>query len=313
MIAPNARRLLLLGPQPKYVSLRKALDRAGIDQPAALITAGWQDEEQNDEDVLKSLPRASVNLNLFQRSEQLFAEDDELIKLFRDRQDELRILRDSYRLRLDYVLEAAREIFEINAQSTFDFDAECELAIDQLRQLDRQYYFRTTKVCDDYDEKLDTLNRELVARHRHEIQEELEKCSCLVISGGHAAIILNRLRIFGVLEMAPELPVVAWSAGAMALAKQLVLFHDSPPQGRGNPEVLRAGQSLYDDFLPLPNARRRLKLDDRTRVSLFARRFNELECIELNEDSILDRQNGEWNLTRCSRLNADGSVEELGR
>jgi hypothetical protein len=68
-------------------------------------------------------------------------------------------------------------------------------------------------------------------------------------------------------------PVFAWSAGAMALARRIVLFHDNPPQGAGNAEVLEHGLGLCPRIVPLPHAERRLRLGDPLRVSLFARRF----------------------------------------
>ena len=311
MDVPVTRRLILLGPQSKYASLKLAIDRIGCDGPVALITAGWEDDEPIDDQVRNALPSASVNLRLFQRSEQLFNDDAELIQLLRSRQDELRVLRDGYLLRLDRILDAARKILMMNSQGIFDFRPECELTIDQLRQLDRQYFVRTSQVCDQYEQRLDTNNRPQVIKHREEIRDMLDQCGGVVISGGHAAIILNRLRIFGVLEMAATQPIVAWSAGAMALADQIVLFHDSPPQGRGNPEVLRAGMGLFHEFLPLPNARRRLKLRDKDRVSLFSRRFDRYKCVELNHRTILDRTDGNWSCTKCGQLKTDGSVEEL--
>ncbi len=311
MDVPVTRRLILLGPQSKYASLKSAIDRIGCDGPVGLITAGWEDDEPINAQVRNALPSSSVNLRLFQRSEQLFNDDSELIQLLRSRQDELRVMRDGYLLRLDRILDAARKILIMNSQGIFDFSPECELTIDQLRQLDRQYFVRTSQVCDQYEQRLDMKNRRHVIKHREEIGDILDECGGIVISGGHAAIILNRLRIFGVLDMAAKQPIVAWSAGAMALADQIVLFHDSPPQGRGNPEVLRAGLGLFHEFLPLPDAHRRLKLRDKNRVSLFSRRFDRYKCVELNHRTILDRTDGNWSCTKCGQLNSDGMVEEL--
>lgn len=43
----------------------------------------------------------------------------------------------------------------------------------------------------------------------------------------------------------PEVPIMAWSAGAMVVSERIVLFHDSPPQGRGNAEMLGPGLGLF--------------------------------------------------------------------
>ena len=97
--------------------------------------------------------------------------------------------------------------------------------------------------------------------------------------------------------------VLAWSAGAMALGRVIVLFHDRPPQGRGVAEVMDAGLGLYDDFLPLPHARRRLDLDDRQRVSIFADRFAPLQCAAMDE--------GSWVVLRSNRISSTHGARRL--
>src|SRR5437764_598914 len=73
----------------------------------------------------------------------------------------------------------------------------------------------------------------------------IRRTSALAIAGGHVAVLLNRLRLFGILALAEGRTIIAWSAGAMAVSDRIVLFHDSPPQGPGNPEVLGAGLGLF--------------------------------------------------------------------
>jgi hypothetical protein len=104
------------------------------------------------------------------------------------------------------------------------------------------------------------------------------------------ASLLNRMRLFelqALLTSLPRpLPVFAWSAGAMAITERVVLFHDSPPQGPGNAEILGEGLGLLPGIVALPHASRRLRLEDPKRVSLFARRFKPDVCVALDE---LDR------------------------
>lgn len=292
MLDPS-RPITLLGPQPNYASLKVALEQQAIDGPVALITAGWETDEQEDGELKQAIGVESINLNLFARTEQLFADDPELIQWLRDRQDELRHLRDAYNGRLNHLLRAAREIIR-RKEVLVDLESERESAIEMVRQLDRQYFVRTSQIVDRYEEQLQTAHRPQVIQHRQEIGEILNGVNAILISGGHVAIILNRLRIFGILEMNPCLPIVAWSGGAMALSDQIVFFHDSPPQGKGNPEVLRAGMGVFQDLLPLPDARARLRLKDRTRVKLFARRFGRYRCVILDEQTILRREHGSW-------------------
>lgn len=285
--------LVLLGPQSNYDSLRTAISDLHLSSPVALITAGWETEEHYDQELKAAIGIEAINLNLFARTEQLFANDTELIHSLRIRQDKLRHLRDAYNDRLNHLLGAAKQIMG-RQNSLIELDAERESAIEMVRELDRQYFERSSQIFDDYEQQLQTENRPLVARHRDVIREQLDRTGAILIAGGHVAIILNRLTIFGILEMRPELPIIAWSGGAMALSNQVVFFHDSPPQGAGNAEVHRAGMGLFSDLLPLPGARSRLNLNDRNRVELFARRFNRFRCVVFDDQTVLQRQNGNW-------------------
>ena len=78
------------------------------------------------------------------------------------------------------------------------------------------------------------------------------------------------------------------------LPDRIVLFHDSPPQGRGNAEVLGAGLGLFPGVVVLPHARRRLMLHDSGRISVFARRFAGATCIALDERCWLKFAGARW-------------------
>lgn len=308
--------LFLLGPQPEYATLKTVLKSLNLRQPAALITCGWETEENEDAELVNALREVgskSINLGLFTRTEQLFANDPELIQVLQARQDEIRHMREVYKDRLHHLLKAARQILR-RKDPLVDFSAEQESAIDMIRQLDRQYDARLGQLVDDYENRLNTPQRHFVVAHRREIADILQGVGALIISGGHVAIILNRLKIFGVLENLPQVPIIAWSGGSMALASQIVFFHDSLPQGPGNPEVLRAGMGLFHDLLPLPAADARLKLQDRIRVQLFARRFQDFQCAVMNEQTILERR-GEswhsWNAAGSLKLGLDGRLHNL--
>lgn len=307
------RRLFLLGPQPKYTALQAVLARIEMRGPVALISAGWETDEQQDHNARAAIGGPCINLNLFARTEELFVRDPDLIEGLRKRQDELRLVRDAYRQRLSHLLRAARQMIR-RSDGGVDLSPERESAIEMVRQLDRENVARTTEIIDNYESILQTASRPLVAAHRREISEALQQCSLIAIAGGHVAIILNRLKIFGVLEAAPELPIIAWSGGTMALAEQVVFYHDSPPQGPGNAEVLRRGMGLFDGILPLPYADTRLALEDRTRVTLFARRFSEFRCVAFDEGTILERVEGHWRSTgTCPAryLGRDGQLEQF--
>jgi hypothetical protein len=100
--------------------------------------------------------------------------------------------------------------------------------------------------------------------------------------------------LFDPFELAGERPVLAWSAGAMAVAERIVLFHDSPPQGAGDAELFEPGLALHRGLVPLPHADERLALDDPHRVALFARRFSPATSVTLEFGSRIDYDAARW-------------------
>jgi hypothetical protein len=254
-----------------------------------------------------------VNLQLYHRAEEVFAADPELARALRQRQDLLRRLQEVYRLRLSYALDAARALLTRRGEPEL-LVPEREAAIAAVRELDRAHLARVAAVHAEVDEQWRPFERPEVARHRDELARLIGGCAAFAIAGGHVAVLLNRLRLFGVAELTGDKPVFAWSGGAMVAADQLVLFHDDPPQGPGNAEVLESGLGLYRGLLPLPHARRRLRLEDPLRVSLLARRFADHDCVALDDGAILRRLDGKWapwGGDGSRRLLADGSLAEL--
>jgi hypothetical protein len=140
----------------------------------------------------------------------------------------------------------------------------------------------------------------------------IARSRAVAIAGGHVAVLLYRMRLFGLAELLKDKPVFAWSAGAMAVSEKVVLFHDDQPHGPSHPETLDRGLGIAPGIVPLPHARKRLKLDDGARVTLFARRFSPAVCVTLDPGS-----RGTWNGDNwtspgdTSRLCDDGDVRGL--
>ena len=106
--------------------------------------------------------------------------------------------------------------------------------------------------------------------------------------------------------------VIAWSAGAMALADRIVLFHDRSPHGPGHPEVYGSGLSVVRDVVLLPHARARLLLDDTARMAVFARRFGPARCVLLEAGTRLELSDAGAGLPPGTRVLAeDGHVASL--
>jgi hypothetical protein len=104
--------------------------------------------------------------------------------------------------------------------------------------------------------------------------------------------------------------VIAWSAGAMALAERIVLFHDRSAHGPGHPEIHGSGLSVFRNVVPLPHARARLLLDDAPRMAVFARRFAPARCVLLENGTRIDTGGGSCP-PGARVLAADGRVSTL--
>lgn len=308
------RTVVLLGPQRFEPTVRSVVDSLGIEGRIALVTAGWQEREPEDGELRDHLGGRAVNLLLHARAEELFTADPTLSAGLRRRQERLKSLQNLYRLRLDHQLAAARELYARSGTGGL-IGPERDDAVAAVRALDDHHLARVDQVHRKLDAPWPATEHPELERHRRELAAELGACDALAIAGGHVAVLLNRLRLFRVLELARDKPLIAWSAGAMALAERVVLFYDSPPWGRGNAEVLDAGLGVLDAelagkaVLPLPDAERRLRLDDRLRVQLLARRVAPLAAYTLDPGARLVLGRGrvlEAEATR--RLRLDGAL-----
>ncbi len=313
--------LTLLGPQRLQPNLAAAIGRLGAGSPSgneriAVVTAGWQEREAEIEEMREHLDLPVIDLELHRRLERAFAEDSDLFHAHRARQDRLRAMHRLYRYRLDFALEPARELLRRDGDPAL-LEPERESALAAVRELDRQYLGRIAEVHGAFERDHPPGTHPALERQRAEVADLVAGSTVLAIAGGHVAVLLNRLRLFRFPELAAAKPVIAWSAGAMALAERVVLFHDSPPQGAGNAEVLELGLGLYRGLLPLPHARRRLRLEDPCRVALFARRFAPDLCLALDDGDAITWDRGNLRPRRSAaappprRLTPGGQVEEL--
>ncbi|MCZ6725959.1 MAG: Type 1 glutamine amidotransferase-like domain-containing protein, partial [Acidobacteria bacterium] len=224
----------------------------------------------------------------------------------------LKELQRLYRVRLDHAIAAHRELMDLAGQGGL-VAGERRSALEALRALDRHHLEQVRAVHDEFEARWQPSRREAVARQRQELAAELAAAAVVVIAGGHVAVLLNRLRLFDLRPLLTGKTIVAWSAGAMVAARWIVLFHDSPPWGAGNAEVLDVGLDLCGDILPLPDVRRRLRMDDPRRVELLARRFAPLECVGLDETSRLSRGADGWRGRGAHRFGWAGDVKVVGR
>lgn len=273
----------LLGPQQLKQSLGAVVRALGREGPVALITAGWQEREDQDEELAAQLGRSVINLRLYERGEQVLAADPEYAKAHRARQDQLRQIQEFYKLRLERTFDAALDIARKAAGTDLEAE-EVRLSLEHIRRIDAEHLERVTALREAYELQTRPLQRPVIVRHRAELKKILSSVGVVAIAGGHVAVLLNRLRMFGFHELlTDEHALIAWSGGAMVTSERVILFHESPPEGAGISEVLEAGLGLHRGVVPLPNPKLRLKLDDPLRVGWLSRRYSHSKCVAFDQ------------------------------
>ena len=291
-------RIILLGPQR-----RPTLDGAvrslfpgpgGLAGPVATITAGWQEREPDDAELSAYAGGHAVNLGLYRRWLDVQDRDPEYSAGARRLADVLAGLQEVYLLRLDYAMRAVYAVQRRSASALAAVDALGE-AVEAVRGLDEAHLHQVNGARREFFDRLAPHDRPVIAGHRAEVSAVLAGAPALVGAGGHVGVLAEVLHLFNVAAALNGAPVIAWSAGAMALTGRIVLFGDRSPRGPGHAEVYGSGLSLLRDVVLLPHARSRLLLDDTARMAVFARRFGPSRCVPLEAGTRIDvPADGAW-------------------
>jgi hypothetical protein len=298
-------RVVLLGPQrrPTVDLVIRSLE---VDGPVATVTAGWQEREPDDGELSARLGGRDVNLGLYRRWLDVQDRDPEYAAAEGRLQELLAELRDSYLLRLDYALRA---VYALQHRSRPRV-APIREAVAAVRELDEAHLRHVNDMRGEFFERLSPHDRPVIAEHRAAVTGLLGQAAALVVAGGHVGVLADVLHLFNV-AAALRAPVIAWSAGAMALAERIVLFHDRSPQGPSHAEVYGSGLSVFRGLVPLPHARTRLLLDDASRMEVFAWRFAPARCILLDSGTRVDTDSEGARPPRGRVLGEDGHVIAL--
>ncbi len=306
------KRIVLLGPQRNKPTVSRALEEHGMAGRLAVVTAGWQEREAELESLAEHLLGQNiVDLRLYDRADSVFGKDPDLREAWRERQEWLKELQRLYRRRLRRLLDTVRELDELDGIEAL-VTRERQEAMDAVRDLDREHLRKIREIARGHWQKWKPVERPAVSRHREEISALLAQCDTLLIAGGHVGVLLNRLRMFELGPLIGHLDLVAWSAGAMALSEQVVLFHDFTPEGAIDEELFDAGLSACRGLMVFPDGSNRLALDDRVRVGQLARRMRPARCVSLDEDSILTWNGRAWHSAGPVRLlRQDGSTQPM--
>ena len=278
-------KVTLLGPQrrPTLDTVAASLYPEG---PIATITAGWQEREPDDAELGKLLGSRDVNLRLYRRWLDVQERDPEFALGERRLAAVLEELQNMYLLRLDHALQAVYAIQRRSGGQRLRASVLAE-AIGAVRELDAAHLRRVSAVRGEFYQRLPPHDRAVIAEHRADVAGLLRDAAAVVIAGGHVGVLADTLHLFNVAASLRS-AVIAWSAGAMALAEQIVLFHDRSAHGPGHPEIYGRGLSVFSNVVPLPHARARLLLDDAPRMAVFARRFAPARCVLLENGTRID-------------------------
>ncbi|MDX1460799.1 MAG: Type 1 glutamine amidotransferase-like domain-containing protein, partial [Xanthomonadales bacterium] len=231
--------------------------------------------------VEREVGRGLRDLHLYRRAEQVFSGDPSLVEAYRARQDRLIRLQRLYRQRLRQLVSAAIDLYALQGEPAL-LTPERRHAISQLRSLDAHHVARVRAIHAEFEADFDPVINPLLARHVAEISSILDGCAGLLITGGNVAVLLNRMRLFGIGSRLDSIPVVGWSAGAMVLTERIVLFHDKLPRRRRDAEILSPGFGLLPGWVFLPDAAHRLDHDDVLALDVMARRFQPARCVLLD-------------------------------
>lgn len=293
-------KIILLGPQrrPTLDGVARSLGLSGL---VATVTAGWREREPDDAELSAHLAAGqgrAVNLGLYRRWLDVQERDPEYCAGERRLADTLAELQDVYLLRLDYALRAVYAVQRRSASAGVPGEGVAE-ALEAVRELDAAHLRRVNGARGEFFAGLAPHDRPVIAEHRAEVSAVLADAAALVVAGGHVGVLTEMLHLFNIAAAlqpaAGRLPVIAWSAGAMALGDRIVLFHDRSPQGPGHAEVYGSGLSLVRDVVLLPHARARLRLPDTARMAVFARRFAPARCVPLEAGTRIDvSSDGAW-------------------
>lgn len=294
-----ASRLVVLGPQRPDPNLPQALATAQAAGSTVMITAGWRHDENDNEALRAAIGPSAVSLPIYTWFEELAEQHPAFAQVYRARQARVKTLKELHLVRMGPALATVRELLEHRRDHHELVEAEIQDAVRVVRELDDRFLAQTARVQAEFAGRIAHAEPPLAARRREQARQMLRSARAICIAGGHVGVLRNRMGFFGLNEvlaecLAASIPVVAWSAGAMALARRVVLFNDDTPKGAVDDELLDSGAGLAEGLIVLPHARKRLHLSDADRLSLLATRFAPARCVGLECGAWLEQRNGVW-------------------
>lgn len=276
--------ITILGPERPAPVLADVLRDLGVRGPVALVSAGWRHDEQRDEPLREAVGVEVRNLGLYGAFRVLEREASDLLSAYTLKQSALRRAKDRYRLALVPAIAMCRELFARRRDGSCPWFLQ---SIRNLQEVDSLFVAEADRLHREFEEEAHPLAHRRVRAEIDRVRAQLDGCSAVLIAGGHVGVLRNRLAFFLFDRWLRERPVIAWSAGAMALTERVVLFHDHTTYGVGLAEILDRGLGLLPGVVFLPHARQRLDVDDVDNVAILARRLAPAAAIGLQNGAVL--------------------------
>jgi hypothetical protein len=283
------RRVTLLGPLGDDADLAAEVAAMGVDGPVALITAGWEEGERNDAEIDRRLGGGSRNLGLYGRRLDVLGSDDqyaEAERLLRAHLDELRAV---YLLRLSHALDGVDAIRRRFADGMSGL--ELEAAIAAVRELDGGHVRAIAEAYERFYVAQQPHVRPVIAAHREEVAAIVAGCAAIAIAGGHVGVLNDCLHLCNVAAFIDAQPLIAWSAGCMALSERIVVVDDDDPAGRPD-EIYDIGIGVARGLVALP-VTARWRAHDTDRLALLASRAAPSVCVLLDPGDRLELNSGQ--------------------
>lgn len=302
-------KITLLGPQRKTAAAQAAVAELMPPGPVATVNAGWQEREADAAELDRVLGGRMRNLELHRRWQDLLGRDREYALAEHRLTGLLAEMQTMYGIRLRHALGAVAAVARRDEAPAVQYPALTD-AIASVQRLDEWHLTQVAQARSEFYAEVRLGERDLVLAHRAEVEALMADCVGMVFTGGHVGILLHVLHVFDLGRLI-RTPVVAWSAGAMALSDRVVLFHDHAPQGRRGTEMYAEGLGVYTGVLPFPHARRRLSLDDQQLMRLMAHRFAPRTCLLLADGTRVDLADDEALAPGARYLSPDEGVVQV--
>ena len=310
-----APRAVVLGPQPGRISLGPGLEAlAPPPGPVAAITVGWRESEPVLKEVERELGlcgREPAPLHIGERVGRVFERDAALSEAHRALQEGLLAEERLYGARLRRAVETAHEVVRLSVAERYRAPY-AEQAWRAILAADRFHVERHAELWQEFRDAVRLEERPAIREQKDELERLLADSVAVVLTGGHVAVIRNRLLLLGLADALARLPILTWSAGAMVLTPRVVLFHDRLPGGSARPEILGDGLSLLPGVALFPDARIRLDLEDRQSLSELSGRVAPDRAVLLDSGEAIHWDGRGWSSPDGIRLlSSDGEVETI--